>query len=245
MKIYHALHIGEFHINYCEDFLVVEDLGTNTKLIAVLDGCTMGRESVFASILYGKILRKIAHDQFFKDFVSPTPLNLTGQLKEVVIQLMEEASAIKNRLGLEVEEMLSTLILGIVDTISFEAELLVIGDGLICQDGSLIEYDQENRPDYLGYHLAKDYSAWFDMQKQRLSVTGFNDLSISTDGIFTFKNLIDSDAQMSEQEIIEYLLIDLDGWERDNFLNKKINILQRSMGHTVTDDLAIVRLIRT
>jgi len=69
MKIYSTLTIGEFHTNYCEDFLVIEQITNSEKLIAVLDGCTMGTESVFASMLYGKILRKIAKHFFYEDFV--------------------------------------------------------------------------------------------------------------------------------------------------------------------------------
>ena len=56
MRIYKTINIGEFHTNHCEDYLIEEQIATNEKLIAVLDGCTMGTESVFASILYGKIL---------------------------------------------------------------------------------------------------------------------------------------------------------------------------------------------
>ena len=64
MKRYKTLHIGEFHTNHCEDFFVDEQIATDERLIAVLDGCTMGTESVFASILYGKILRNISKKKF-------------------------------------------------------------------------------------------------------------------------------------------------------------------------------------
>ena len=66
MKVYKTLHIGEFHTNHCEDFLIHEQIGANQILIAVLDGCTMGTESVFASILFGKVLRNIAKKKFYE-----------------------------------------------------------------------------------------------------------------------------------------------------------------------------------
>lgn len=76
MKIYKTLHIGEFHTNHCEDFLIEEQIGTNEKLLAVLDGCTMGTESVFASILFGKILRNIAKNKFYEEFVTDNSIQL-------------------------------------------------------------------------------------------------------------------------------------------------------------------------
>ena len=44
--------IGEFHINHNEDFLVSHEIGKDKMMIAVMDGCTMGTESHFASVSY-------------------------------------------------------------------------------------------------------------------------------------------------------------------------------------------------
>jgi len=106
MKIYKTLNIGDFHTNHCEDFLVDEQIATNEKLIAVLDGCTMGTESVFASILYGKILRNISKKEFYKEFVTNESLDLKTKLKEVFKQLIEETKSIKSQLGLKTNELL-------------------------------------------------------------------------------------------------------------------------------------------
>ena len=242
MKIYRTLNIGEFHTNHCEDFLVDEQIATDEKLIAVLDGCTMGTESVFASILYGKILRNISKKKFYEEFVSNNQIDLKSKLKEVIKQLINETKSIKNQLGLEVNELLSTLIVGIINTKSSKAEFLVIGDGLICKDGEVIEYEQNDKPDYLGYHLGDDFDYWFDRQNQKLSISEFKDLSICTDGIFTFKNLINKAKQKSENEIIQYLLIDNEYAEFDNLLDRKIRVLKEKWNHIVTDDLAIIRV---
>lgn len=166
MKIYTTLQIGEFHTNYCEDFLIKEELASNEILIAVLDGCTMGTESVFASILYGKILRKIAKNKFYEEFVSKQnqELDLHAQLKNILQDLIEETKEIKNKLGLETNELLSTLILGIIDTKSYKAEIITIGDGLVCVDGQLTEYEQNNTPDYLGYHLTENFEDFYKNQ---------------------------------------------------------------------------------
>ncbi len=114
---------------------------------------------------------------------------------------------------------------------------------MICVDGRIIEYEQENTPDYLGYHLSENFEEWYDPQRQKLSIHSFQDLSICTDGIFTFKNLINKNSQKSEEEIIHHLLIDNQGAEFDNFLDRKVRLLNEKWNHVVTDDLAIVRVI--
>ncbi len=243
MKIYTTLQIGEFHTNYCEDFLIKEQLASNEILIAVLDGCTMGTESVFASILYGKILRKIAKEKFYQEFISKEnqEVNLQSKLKIILQKLIEDTKEIKNKLGLETNELLSTLILGIINTKNYKAEIITIGDGLICVDGKVTEYEQNNTPDYLGYHLIEDFEEFYKNQHQKLSVSLFSDLSICTDGIFTFKNLENKKYQKNESEIINYLLIDNQEAEFDNFMDRKIRNLKK-MNHIVTDDLAIIRI---
>ncbi len=245
MRIYKTLNIGDFHTNNCEDFLVDEQIATNEKLIAVLDGCTMGTESVFASILYGKILRNISKKEFYKEFVTNEPLDLKSKLKEVIKQLIKETKSIKSQLGLDTNELLSTLIIGIINTKESKAEFLAVGDGLICKDGEIIEYEQDDKPDYLGYHLADDFDKWYDSQNQKLSVSSFKDLSICTDGIYTFKNLENKAKQKSEDDIIQHLLIDNENSEFDNFLDRKIRFLKDKWNHTVTDDLAIIRIKTT
>ena len=164
------------------------------------------------------------------------------KLKEVVKALIEETKDLKNQLGLETEELLSTLIVGIVDTVQSTAEFLTIGDGLICIDGKLIAYEQDDKPDYLGYHLADDFEAWDGSQKQNLTVPNFMDLSICTDGIFSFKNLENKYKQKSEDDIIRYLLVDDEWSEFDNFLDRKVRVLKDQWNHLVTDDLAIIRI---
>ena len=241
-KIYSTLQIGAFHTNHCEDFLIHEQIGSNKILIAVLDGCTMGTESVFASMLIGKILRKIAKKNFYKEFTDGLESNLKIELKEIIYQLFQDIKSIKNQLFLDTVELLSTLIIGLVECNKRQAEFLVIGDGLIHFDGNLFEFEQNDRPDYLAYHLSENFEYWYNVQKQFLSVSYFKDLSICTDGIFTFKNLNKKENQKAEEEIIAYLLKDDQYAEFNNFLNRKIRFIKNKWGHVVTDDLAIIRI---
>ncbi len=244
MKIYSTLNIGSFHTNYCEDFLVSEPVGAGKQLIAVMDGCTMGEESAFASMLMGKILRNISKSLFYQDFIKQSEIDLDAQLKEILRQLFAELKFTKNKLGLETNELLSTMIIGLIDPVSSKAELFIVGDGLIYHDGKVIEYEQDDKPDYLGYHLHEDFNAWHENHDQKLSIKAFNDLSICTDGIYTFRNFENPRQQKNESEIMEFLLKDIETNAPDNFLERKMLSTKEDWKHVVTDDLAIVRIVK-
>lgn len=244
MRIYTTINIGEFHTNHCEDFLINEQIATNERLIAVLDGCTMGTESVFASMLFGKILRNIAKEKFHKEFVTKKTIDLNSKLKNVIEELINETNKVKRQLNLHRNELLSTLIIGIINTEASQAEFLTVGDGLICVDKKLFEYEQNDKPDYLGYHLDDNFNDWFENQNQKLSIDKFKDLSICTDGIFTFKNLENKANQKNEDEIINYLLVNKEGADIDTFLDRKILFLKEKWKHILTDDLAIIRVVK-
>ena len=245
MNSYSTLQIGSFHTNHCEDSLITSDLGSGKRLIAVMDGCTMGEESVFASILVGKILKNNSKKYYYQHFKeAPENQGLKMYLKEILRELVAEIKQIKNQLGLETNELLTTLILGIVDEVKYDAELLVIGDGLICIDGKYTEFEQGDKPDYLAYHLSKNFDTWFDHQKQFLSVSSFSDLSICTDGIYTFKSFGNSRKQMEEEVFKSFLLKDTEGCEQENFLANKLHFIRDEWKHAPSDDLAIIRMIK-
>lgn len=243
MKIFKTLKIGEFHDNYCEDFLVIEQISSTEKLIAVLDGCTMGTESVFASILTGKILRKISKELYYSEFKSNYECDLDGKLKIITEKLFNEIIFAKNHFGLEINELLTTLIIGLIDEETSKCEFLAFGDGLIIYDENKIEYEQGDKPDYFAYHQSEVFDNWYSKQSQRLSIDKFKNLAIATDGIFAFKNLHNPKNQKAENEIISYLLDDMEYFEHTNFLERKLKILADTYKHIPTDDIAIIRII--
>ena len=146
--------------------------------------------------------------------------------------------------SLEEEEILSTLIIGIIDKPKNEAIILTIGDGLICSNGNLFEYEQDDKPDYLGYHLKEEFNDWYNAQSQTLYLKNIKDLSISTDGIFTFKNFDSLEYPLiTEKEIIEYFLIDTKWEYQENMLQKKGFALKNKFGLLPSDDLTIIRFL--
>lgn len=244
MKIFEFSQIGEFHLNYNEDHFVVCEIGENKLLIGVMDGCTMGDESHFASNLIGKILRKISKEKYYQEFIEKSSKELIEIQKEVLRSLFLELVGIKNRLGLERNELLSTLILGICDKKNRRVEIITIGDGLIVHNGEMKEYEQDNRPDYLGYHLNEDFDDWYEAQNQKLSLENIEDLSICSDGIFSFKQFnIEKDILKDDGEIIERLLRKKIKGIEGNILKKEVMQLEKEYGLKPSDDLTIIRMI--
>jgi Protein phosphatase 2C len=241
MKIYTTLHIGEHHSNYCEDYLLVAEIGKNKILCAVMDGCSMGTDSYFSATLTGKILRKIAKELQFREFVEQETKNPAQLLQIVLQQLFENFRSFKNQLHLEREETLNTLLITVVDTTERSGEFMCIGDGLICIDSQFFEFEQDNRPDYLGYHLNEDFDSWFASQEQKISRADLKTFSLSTDGIFTFKEF-DLGSYDRPKNIIDFLLVDEEGGQNSNMLNRKMIEIKTTWGLKPTDDLAIIRV---
>ncbi len=236
--------MGTFHLNQNEDYLTVNEIGNKRLLMAVMDGCTMGIDSHFASTLIGKLLKKIAKEMDYKAFVEKKQEELKPLLRKVMQTLFEALQKLQSQLDLKREELLSTLILGVVDLEGRNAEFLTIGDGLICCNDQEFEYEQDNRPDYLGYHLKADFEVWYASQKQRLSLESIDDLSIATDGIFTFKRFDKGVYEQIEATSIERFLLKDKTWcDSKNMLQKKMRFIEKNFGLKPTDDLAIVRLV--
>ena len=243
MKKYELSVIGAFHTNHNEDASTIIEIGEDRLLIAVMDGYSMGKESHFASTLIAKLLRKIGKEISFRAFVEKTKRKLDEELQEIMKQLFQELMQLKHQLHLEKTELLSTLMIGVLDKGSKDIEFLTVGDGLICYDGKRIEYEQDDKPDYLGYHLGEEFDTWYENQFQRLSLKNVTDWSIATDGIFTFKNF---DGQryepISETEIVEYFLIDENWMLQETMLKKKLLHIENTYGLQPSDDLTIIRI---
>lgn len=242
MRIYTTLQIGELHTNYCEDYLITAKIGKNKLLCAVMDGCTMGTDSYFAATLTGKLLRKISKEYNYKEFLSIESAGLQLILKKITKQLFEELRDAKNMLQLEREEVLNTLLIGVIDTNNRTGEFLCIGDGLICINNRLFEFEQNDKPDYLGYHLHEEFNSWYSKQQQRISAQDIQDFSLATDGIFTFKKF-NNKAYTEPDDVVKFLLVDTGESNNSNMLNMKLYDIRTNWGLKAGDDLAIIRII--
>ncbi|MCH2194210.1 protein phosphatase 2C domain-containing protein [Kordia sp.] len=242
MKIYTSIQKGDFHVNYCEDSLVSTKIGENKVLIAVMDGCSMGTESHFASTLFAKILKKISQELFYTEFIQPQDETLEKQLYSILKKLFLELKSIKNQLNLETLELLSTLILGVYDASTKSVEIICIGDGVVVHNKTITEYEQGDKPDYFAYHLQEDFHVWYDNFKQKLSLKNVEDLSIMTDGIYTYKQLGNSTNYEEAEILIDYLSIDKNTTNHTDMLQGKMMLLEKERSLKPMDDLAIIRI---
>ncbi len=239
MNIYTTLQKGEYHLHHCEDYLFLDKINPHTIVCAVMDGCTMGTDSYFISTLTGKILRKIIKAKSYTDFYTPSSISPAAQLKDITYQLFNELNFLRNQLQLERNELLTTLLLLVADTRLNQGAILVVGDGVININGAITVFDQENKPDYLGYHLSEHFDTWYEKQ-QCIPVGALKDISLATDGITSFIALQPS---LEAIDPLSFLLIDQDRSETDEMLNMKLKSLEHRYGMKPGDDLAVVRLI--
>lgn len=244
LKIYELSHIGQFHLNHNEDFLVSEEAGEGRTMIAVMDGCSSGTDSHFASTLIGKLLRKIAKQEAYREYAEKNTKGLQSQLEDMTVQLFEELSILTNQLDLRSDEILSTLILAVIDNKTCEAEIVIVGDGFIHLNGENIEYENDNRPDYIGYHFGMDKHLWYQTRTQRLSIDGLKDLTISTDGIHTFKNFDGKSYDfISQEEIMAKFFQQMEASDNENKLKKTLIEIKQIYGLMPSDDLTMIRVI--
>ena len=244
MKIYSALQIGDYHINHCEDYLFIGNIGNDKVLCAVMDGCTMGIDSYFVATLVGKLLRKITIEKGYKELynLEIIPNDIENILKSILRKLLKELTITKKQLLLERNELLTTLIILLADKKTNNGVVLVIGDGLVNINGKITEFDQDNKPDYLGFHLAEDFDTWYDNQQQKIFFENIQDISIATDGIFMFERVKKVETT-DTINVLEYLVLDKSEIEKEEMLNFKLKKLEHNFGLKPTDDLAIIRII--
>lgn len=242
MNIYSAIQIGEYHTNQCEDHLMIRKIGSDKIICAVMDGCSTALDSHFASVLIGKTLRKAAIEKGYKDLYETPPESIDEELKDIMRSVFREVSLVKKQLMLDEKELLATLIILFYNIKEDKGIILSIGDGVICINGKITEYDRDNKPDYLAYHLHEDFDDWYSRQQQKVLFENQKDVSIATDGILTFTQVKKANTE-NEIDFIQYLMTDFTYHETEEMLNRKLKHLEQHYGVKPTDDLAMIRII--
>ena len=155
---------------------------------------------------------------------------------------MAELTLAKNQLILEKNELLTTVVFLLVNKSNNTGTVLVIGDGVVSINGTVTEFDQDNKPDYIGYHLSDDFENWYAGLQQKIYITHVKDVSIATDGITTFSPFA---IQNVEEDInpVNFLLGGNISGEDEDVLERKLKQLEHVYGLKPTDDLALVRVV--
>lgn len=244
MRIYSSLQIGDYHQNNCEDHLFIREYGKNHTICALMDGCTTALESQFASLLVGKILKKICLEKGYKEFIEKNNHSLSPEenLKVVLQALLNELKIIKNQLMIDEKELLTTLIILLFDKVQQKGIVLTIGDGFVNINGKITEFEQDNKPDYLGFHLSEDFQTFYSSQKQKIEFNSLEDISIATDGIFTFEKLLPSKSK-EKIDVIQFLTMDKTNSEKNDMLDFKLKRIENEFGLKPTDDFSMIRII--
>ncbi len=243
MKIYAALQIGEYHLNHCEDYLFTYNIANDKIVCAVMDGCTMGADSYFASTLVGRLLRKVCKVKAYKQLYGlEKDESLDEYLKGIMKELFSELVAAKNQLMLERNELLTTLIIMLFDSRANKGIVLAIGDGLVNTNGTITEFEQNNKPDYIGYHLSEEFDTWYNRQKQIIRFDELKDVTIATDGITTFTKIADKKIE-DEINPVEFLTSDTKSSNNEDMLYLKLKTLENVYGLKPADDLGMIRAI--
>lgn len=244
MKIYTHISSGEFHPIHGEDFLYHQHIGENLFIGAVMDGCSSGKESYFASTAYGKSLRKSCRmlpnmkeiiPDFDIDFMEKEAIGAF-----ILNQLFDDLKKLKKTFFLNIEELLSTMILMVFDLKDNSAWVNISGDGMVVCNGKVTEIDQNNVPDYLSYHFDLKFDDWYSKHTQTLEFNGIYDISISSDGIS--KIYRKSNSLKKDIDPVNLLLIQKPKGDSGDAIDSQFNQLLEN-GYISADDMSIIRLV--
>lgn len=211
------------HPNWCEDNYWVNE---TDKYIqgAVLDGCSTGINSHFASTLIKYSFEKVSNYIFIK-YGAFTQHNPVFYFSLIIGGVRDNLINIKSSLNLIELNLLSTIVFFFYNKENKSLWIKFIGDGVIYIDGNEIVNDENNIPDYIGYHLNEPWAEFYSWIRSRrtLNFENVENFAICSDGIHSLVNL--KNPHINKEVAINFLIID-DQWKRlENGLNKKFNIL--------------------
>ena len=245
MAIYTLNKTGQFHKTHTEDHVITMQLGNEWIIGAVMDGCSSGKESYFASTLFGKIIQKSVRMLSYSKIPSSDPR--TGKMggasagRFILKQIFDNLAAIHKLLETDLIEMLTTLLLLVYNKKDKSAWVNISGDGFIIHDHQIIEVDQNNIPDYMAYHLDTTFNNWIEHFSKTYAFENQTDISISTDGISKF--ITHNHRRPQDIDPVHYLLIDDSHQDSGNMLETKFQILAKEYGLFPYDDLGMIRII--
>ena len=202
-KIDSFISRGGMHLLHCEDdFYVYED--EEVIVAAVFDGCSSGIDSHFASTMHKYCLREVLVDipyiireddnrNFpFKD------INESG--KEIMFLLFERIYRLNYKVN---SEMLSTVVLTLVNKLTKEYFICFAGDG-VCKINDKIHSIHDSNSNAVWYLSSVSYSdfySYYDTYCTKYSGIFENEICISSDGMESFKDKYGTDVT-TEAEIL-------------------------------------------
>lgn len=245
MKILTLLKRGIHHKNFNEDFLYTSSLTKDITVCAVMDGCSSAKDSQFTSSLYAKSIHKSTRmlpqmKEIIEDFDLET-MGLEGIADFIMKQLFDDLKRTKKLFFLETEELLSTIVLLIYDNKKKTACIKMSGDGLFSVNNEVTEIDQNNIPNFLGYHLKMGFEKVKNSEIETWIFNDVIDVSISTDGIDKLRPKFSS----KKEEIFvprRSLILEAPKKQEGNFLESQYQTFIENR-FVPLDDICIIRVI--
>lgn len=251
MILQKVLRRGSDHADFCQDFYAIGET-PNFLYCSIFDGCSGGKESHFASTLFAKAFNDVIKN--FYDILNSENLNSSEQNSKFLLYMISrKVSEVKKVLHLDITELLSTVILCTINKNTKECLITAFGDGYFRVDGTevtikntrFINKDNgDNMPDYLVYDIDKiegygDFEAWFHSKSEIHKFENVTNVTISSDGICTFKNFKSCNEKIDP---IDFLVKDEGLIDTKNMLERKYNILKNKYCLINTDDLSVIRI---
>jgi len=191
-----------------EDALYFEDINIGETghlyIGAVMDGCSRGVDSVFASHLLKKIIQELIHSTPMEMFNS---IYETNNMDDLTFFLLEKTykrlSVIGSLLNLKINEMESTLIL-MVTSNKRKFNICFVGDGFCAIDQDIYENEQSGAPKYMAQYLNTGFKS---LKEDIKVITGTfeNEIVIASDGVSSF---FDYENSEKRKELKHFFLTD-------------------------------------
>lgn len=206
---------------------------TNEYLyLAVMDGCSGGIDSVFASYLIKKCLNQIitnrvnTHNQLN---------NVEAELNCIYKELFLKLKSLQLELSLHNNELESTLGLAIIkdDNVS----MCFAGDGVYSIDENLVVIDQNNRPNY----LINNNNLESLINNTIFYNSKFTDqVAISTDGVESF-----IDNRRNKYNLADEFIFNTWNIHNEKCLTKKLNLIKKGRFNSIEkmindDDISMI-----
>lgn len=157
-----------------------------------------------------------------------------------MMQLFNDLKRAKKLFFLERDELLSTIVLMVIDKKEKLACIKMSGDGMFSVNGEVTEIDQNNMPNFLGYHLSSSFEEVKNSEIQTWNFNNVSDISISTDGVDKLKTT--SQGLKKQQDPRKFLLSGNSDGFQNSFLREKYNSLVKK-GFVPYDDICVIRCI--
>lgn len=244
MKISTLLARGLHHKNFNEDFLYTKSLSEDIMICAAMDGCSSAKDSQFASAFYAKSLHKSTRmlpqmKEIMEEF-DLEKMSLDAIAEFFMKQLFEDLKRGEKLFFLGMEELLSTIVLLVFNKKESTACIKMSGDGVFCVNDKITEVDQNNAPNFLGYHLNNSFENIKNTAFQTWNFESVSNISISTDGIDKLRpNSLSRKKQVDPRK---HLLLGNSEKFDNSFLQKQYQDLVKK-GFVPNDDIGVIRIV--